>query len=235
MPEIDSVLDASSHFYQRHARLYAEVSRLGFQSTYLESDHPRLKSDPDLVEVLTQLVPPPAAGLDIGCGAEGRDVAYLCSIGYDAQGIDAVAEVIDTAVSLHPELSSRLKVADVRRPLCVPSSSLDFIICNSVIQHIDSHIVHATVLPSLAGMLRPGGVMLLVFKVGRGVQEVYDPHFGENRYFAFFDEEAIGKSLSSLGLQLVPPTGDSPAGFAHFRDGKNVAHSVGFWRKSDRE
>ena len=234
MPEIDGAVYTDNRFYQRHARLYAEVSRLGLQSTYLESDHPRLKSDQDLVEVLHELVPPPATGLDVGCGAEARDVAHLFSIGYDVQGIDAVAEVIETAASLHPEIEGRLTVADVRKPLGVPSSSLDFIICNSVIQHIDSHIVGATVLPSIARVLRPNGVLLLVFKSGRGAQEVYDPHFGEIRYFMAYDEESIEKSLSSLGLELVGPDGDRPAALTHFLDGKNVGHAVGFWRKTGR-
>ena len=230
--EIDGVDYTGERFYQRHARDYAEVSRRRIASTYLESDQPDLLSDQDLVGALKELVPPPGTGLDVGCGAEARDVAHLYSSGYDVRGMDAVAAVIEIAVSLHPNLKDRLTVADIREPLQVPSTSLDFIICNSVIQHIDPNIVQTTVLRSFTRILRPGGVLLLVFKPGRKLQEVYDPHFEETRYFVAHDEAEIQRILSSMGMELVLPNGESPGVLTHFRDGKNVGHAAGFWRKS---
>ncbi len=77
--------DFNDTFYQRHANRYSEISQLGLHSTYREAEHPRLGSDQDLIKRLKELVPPPATGLDIGCGSEARDVAHLFSCGYDAR------------------------------------------------------------------------------------------------------------------------------------------------------
>ena len=231
MPPFDKTEDFSETFYQSFAQRYAEISQQGLHSTYLESEHPRLKSDQDLIERLKELVSSPARGLDVGCGSEARDVAYLFSGGYDIKGIDSVSEVIETAATLHPELASRLKVVDMRRPLDLPDASLDFVICNSVIQHIDAPTVEEVVLPSLARVLIPGGVLMLVFKPGRGVLKLYDHHFQTQRSFMLYDEDHIQGHLSSLGLTLIPPDGDRPGGLMHFRDGKGVRHAVGFWHK----
>ncbi len=223
--------DFSETFYRGHAVRYAEISQQGLQSTYRESEHPRLRSDQDLIERLKELVPPPAGGLDIGCGAEARDVAHLFSCGYDVRGLDAVPEVIDAAVTLHPGLASRLTVTDIRIPLDLPGASLDFIICNSVIQHIDHETVGRVVLPSFTHVLRPGGVLLLVFKTGRGVLNFDDPHFQTDRSFILYDEPEVEDWLSSAGLDLIPPDGSRPGGITLIRDGKGIWHAVGFWRK----
>ena len=70
----DKPVEESEKFYSGYARRYAEISHLGLQSTYQESEHPRLMSDQNLIERLKELVPSPAKGLDIGCGADARDV-----------------------------------------------------------------------------------------------------------------------------------------------------------------
>ena len=231
MPDCENTDSYNETFYRSHAHRYAEISQLGSQSTYQESDHPRLMSDQDLIEMLKELVPPLARGLDIGCGAEARDVAHLFSCGYDVRGLDAVPEVIDTAVALHPGLADRLAVADIRIPLGLPIASLDFIICNSVIQHIDPETVERVVLPSFAQVIRSGGVLLLVFKDGRGVLNFDDPHYQTSRSFMLYDVVEVQDWLSSAGLGLIPPEGDRPGGISRFRDGKGIGHATGFWRK----
>ena len=231
MPDSEHIDSLSESFYRGHAHTYAEISRLGLQSTYQESEHPRLMSDQDLIETLKELVPPPASGLDIGCGAEARDVAHLFSCGYDVRGLDAVPEVIDTAVALHPGLADRLAVVDIRIPLDLPVASLDFIICNSVIQHIDPETVETVVLPSFAQVIRSGGVLLLVFKDGRGVLNFDDPHFQTGRSFMLYGVPEVQDWLSSAGLGLIRPDGDRPGGITRFRDGKGIWHAIGFWRK----
>ena len=233
MPQHDEPGEVSQEFYRDYAGRYAHISRLGLQSTYRESTHPRLMSDLDLIERLKDLVPAPAAGLDVGCGSEARDVAHLLSCGYDVAGVDGVAEVIDTAVASHPELAGRLSVADVREPLPFPSESLDFVICNSVIQHVTPETVEASVLPSLARLLAPSGILLLAFKNGDGELSIYDRDFQAARTFILYDEEKIAGWLSASGLKLVPQNEEFPGGLTRFRDGKGVPHVVGFWRRGE--
>ena len=233
MPPLDDPGKVSQDFYSDHAGRYAQISRLGIQSTYRESTHPRLMSDADLIERLKELVPAPARGLDVGCGAEARDVAHLYSCGYDVAGVDGVAEVIAAAVTIHPELAERLTVADVREPLPFPSRSLDFVVCNSVLQHVTPEAVEAIVLPSLAGLLAPSGVLLLAFKSGIGELSIYDRDFRATRSFILHDEVKIADWLSASGLNLIPRGKEFPGGLIRFRDGKGVPHVVGFWSKCE--
>ena len=125
------MLDYSEKFYARHADRYAAVSHQLLQSIYIESSHPKLTGDLDLIEHLKTLIPG-KRGLDAGCGAGARDVYNLYSGGYDIFGIDAVKENIDITIRLHPEIADRLSLIDLREKMPFPASSFDFVMCNAV-------------------------------------------------------------------------------------------------------
>ena len=108
--------DYSETFYQQHARRYAEVSHNFIQSVYIETSHPALRGDEDLMDRLHELIPVGSRWLDAGCGAGARDVFHYWQQGYDILGVDAVEENILEARRLHPEIAQRVSVADLRRP-----------------------------------------------------------------------------------------------------------------------
>ncbi|MBE9514089.1 MAG: class I SAM-dependent methyltransferase [Chloroflexi bacterium] len=224
--------DYSERFYQQHSRRYAEVSRLFLQSVYGKSSHPRLKNDWDLLDRLKELAPG-RRGLDAGCGAGARDVYALWAAGYDIYGIDAVAENIQAAVELHPEIGDRVSVADLREALDFPDDSFDFVLCNAVIQHIAPDAVKNSALPELARVLKPGGVMQLMFKNGTGVLTLFDKDYGVNRTFQLYDEQEILSILSQHGLQLIEAeSADKLGGLMYFTDPKQAEYCVFFARKA---
>ncbi len=163
--------DYSEAFYREHAVRYAEVAHQFLQSVYLESSHPALQNDTDLLERLQTLLKG-RRGLDAGCGAGARDVHYFWEKGYDIQGIDAIEENIRQAKALHPEIADRVSVADLRQPLAFPDASFDFVMCNAVIQHIPPHDLFGVTLCELARVLSAGGVLQLMFKNGQGVKTI---------------------------------------------------------------
>lgn len=114
-----------------------------------------------------------------------------------------------------------------------PARGLDFVVCNSVVQHVTPEAVEATVLPSLACLLAPSGVLLLAFKSGIGELSIYDRDFRATRSFILHDEDKIAGWLSASGLNLIPRGKEFPGGLIRFRDGKGVPHVVGFWRKCE--
>ena len=223
--------DYSAAFYARHARRYAEVSHSFIQSVYTNASHPGLKSDTDLMERFQELVPPGSRGLDAGCGGGARDVFFYWQKGYDIYGVDAIEENIAEARRLHPEIGQRVSVADLRAQLAHPEASFDFILCNSVIQHIDPGIALGVTLPEFARLLKEGGVLQLMFKVGKGVATVYDRDYGEDRSFRLYDPEEVLGLLEDRGLELIPEEGGKLGGLMYGTDPKRMEHCALFARK----
>ena len=223
--------DFSEEFYRCHAQRYAEVAHQLIQSIYVQSSHPALKGDLDLLERLKEIIPG-RRGLDAGCGAGARDVYNFWHEGYDIYGIDAVEENIQKAKQLHPEIADRVTVADLRYPLDFPDQSFDFIVCSAVIQHIEPEQVFSVTLPELARVLRANGVLQLMFKSGLGVKTVFDRDYGVERSFQLYDEEEVLQVLASHGLRLVEVEDPNTlGGVMYFTDPKPVEHCVFYSRK----
>ncbi len=223
--------DFSESFYRHHAQRYAEVSHNFIQSVYTDVSHPGLKGDMDLISRMQELVPSGARGLDAGCGAGARDVFSYWQGGYEMYGVDAIAENIEEARRLHPEISSRVSVADLREPLDYPDNYFDFVLCNAVIQHIEPGIAMGTTLAELARVLKQGGLLQLMFKYGDGIVTVHDRDYGADRMFQLYNVDDVLGVLKELALGVVPEEGDSLGGIMYFKDPKPMDHCVLFARK----
>ena len=223
--------DFSESFYKEHARRYAEVSHNFIQSVYSDVSHPGLTGDMALVYRLQELVSPGSKGLDAGCGAGARDVFAYWQEGYDIYGIDAVEENIGEARRLHPEIAERVSVVDLREPLASLDSTFDFVLCNAVIQHIEPDIALNTTLPELARVLKPGGILQLMFKYGNGVATIYDKDYGTARTFQLYDVKEVIEALITQRLRVIPQDGERLGGVMYFKDPKPMDHCVFFARK----
>ena len=222
---------SSLDFYRLHGQRYAELSHRFHQSVYSECSHPGLKGDMDLLNRLMELAQG-RKGLDAGCGAGARDVYLLWSRGYDMHGLDAVAENIQVAKDRHPEIADRLQVADLQEPLPFPDASFDLALCSAVIQHIPGSVTKRVTLPQLARVLRPGGVLQLMFKIGSGFKTVVDTAYGEEgveRSFELYDENRLLEVLEGCGCKLIEPGPEGQmGGLLYFKDPKPMRHCV-FW------
>ncbi|MDE2940326.1 MAG: class I SAM-dependent methyltransferase [Chloroflexota bacterium] len=224
--------DFSESFYKEHAQRYAVVSHNFIQSVYSDVSHPGLTGDMALVDRLQELVPKGSRGLDAGCGAGARDVFDYWQKGYDIYGIDAVEENIEEARRLHPEIAERVSVVDLREPLASLDSSFDFVMCNAVIQHIEPDIALNTTLPELARILKPGGILQLMFKYGNGIATIYDRDYGTDRTFQLYAVEEVIDTLIAQGLRVIPEDGERLGGVMYFKDPKPMDHCVFFARKN---
>ena len=224
--------DFSESFYRDHAQRYAEVSHNFIQSVYTETSHPGLTGDTDLMDRLQELVPAGSRGLDAGCGAGARDVYFYWQNGYDILGLDSVEENILEARNLHPEVAERVSVADLREPLGHPDASFDFVLCNAVIQHIDPDIALGTTLPEFTRVLKAGGVLQLMFKIGQGIATVYDKDYGADRTFQLYGVDEVVGLLADRGLSVIPAEAEKLGGLMYFKDPKPMDHCVLFARKA---
>ncbi len=99
--------------------------------------------------------------LDVGAGA-GADLAWLVSEGYQAYGMEPVAEMRAEAVRAHPELSGRLvegSLPDDLPELAGLGGPFDGVICAAMLQHLPRADLFDAVF-SLRRLLRPGGRVL---------------------------------------------------------------------------
>ena len=175
---------------------------------------------------------PGRKGLDAGCGAGARDVFHAWSQGYDVVGIDSVEEnILETRV-LHPEIADNVFVADLKRPLPFNDESFDFVACNAVIQHIEPDVVQEVVLPGITRVLRPGGVLQLMFKCGEDFTTVFDKDYGIARSFRLYQESELLEILSGLDMTLIQDRDPGKlSGLMYFTDPKGVDHCVFYARK----
>jgi SAM-dependent methyltransferase len=227
--EIETKPDYKESFYSSFARRYAEVSHQFLQSVYKESSHPDLKGDVSLHRRLKELTNG-KRGLDAGCGAGARDVYAFWKEDYDMWGIDAVQENIELVAELHPEIRDKVFVHDLRHPLSFEDNQFDFAMCNAVIQHIDPEDVFGTVIPELARVIRPNGVLQLMFKSGTGIDTIYDKDYEADRHFRLYEDKYILEAAESEGMSLIGEDEKAMGGVMNFVDPKNSRHSVMFLR-----
>ena len=219
----------SLEFYRERAPEYAALKQV-----FANRSHPDFREDYDLYRRLAELAPP-GPGLDAGCGPGALEMSYLAELGFEMHGLDAVAENIEVARSLRPEFAGRLQVADIQAPLPFDDSSFEVVLCNAVIQHIPSDVVYAQVLPEFARVLRPGGVLQLMFKTGRGVETAVDGAYGSEgvaRSFALYDEGELLEALAALNLRLIEGPDGKMGGLLYFDDNKPMRHCI-FWVRKD--
>ena len=221
----------SPKFYREHAQRYAQVSHEFLQSVYISSTRAGLNGDLDLIEGLKKLISPGAMGLDAGCGAGARDVFFYWKDGYGIEGVDAIEENIEAARLLHPEIARQVSVCDLAQPLSYGDAHFDFVICNAVIQHIDPVIVKTVTLPELVRILKPGGVLQLMFKSGTGVATVYDKDYNTDRTFQLYEVEEIVDVLVDHGMEVIPAEGEGLGGIMFFTDPKPMEHCVFYAKK----
>ena len=201
------------------------------QRVWANTSHPLLKGNHSLIDALVEMAPGPR-GLDAGCGAGAIDVADLVDRGLDLVGFDAIEENVEAALRLHPSLTGRVHVADLSEPLDFPEAGFDFVMCNAVIQHLQPEAVFRTTIPELARVLKPGGVLQLVFKCGRGTVTLHDPDYDVVRSFQLFDEHKVVVALQGQGMALVPARSEhSLGGLMYYTNNNGLEHCAIWARK----
>ena len=219
----------SLEFYRERASEYAALRQV-----FANRSHPEFREDRDLYRRLAELAAV-GPGLDAGCGAGALEMSYLSELGFDMFGIDAVVENVRVARVLRPELADRIRVADLRDALPFDDACFEVLVCNAVIQHIPPDVVFGGVLPEFARVLRPGGVLQLMFKPGRGEETVVDGAYGANgvlRSYQLYDEQELLEAIGALGLHLIEDDTDGKmGGLIYFDDNKPMRHCILWARK----
>tara|TARA_B100001750_G_C15501078_1_gene597227 strand:- start:683 stop:1378 length:696 start_codon:yes stop_codon:yes gene_type:complete len=221
---------SSREFYKQNAERYSQVFHEFIQSDFSNMSHSKLADELNILRRMKGLIPLGARGLDAGCGAGARDVYLYWKDSYDMFGFDAGEENIAVAKSQHPEIADRVFVGNLNDSIPYEDSSFDFLTCNAVIQHIERDIVMGSVLPEFARVLRPGGILQLMFKVGTGDITIYDKDYGVDRFFRLYSADQILLRLEELGMEIIEEEENGLGGVMYFTDTKPVEHCLLFAR-----
>jgi SAM-dependent methyltransferase len=136
----------------------------------------------------------PGRTADIGCGS-GREVAFLAANGFDAVGYDASDALLEQARLRYP----RLTFATAALPALagVPDAAFDNVLCETVIMHLTAESA-ARSLQRMMGILRPGGVLYVSWRVTDGA----DLRDGHGRLYAAVDAGLLTAQLDGAAVLL---------------------------------
>jgi 2-polyprenyl-3-methyl-5-hydroxy-6-metoxy-1,4-benzoquinol methylase len=146
---------------------------------------------------------------DIGCGS-GREVAWLNSNGFPADGFDASEGLLAEARRRYDDLT--FAHAELPNLAGIAASTYDNVLCETVIMHLE----HAQIAPSVRRMLeiaKPGSIFYLSWRVTDGA----DLRDGHGRLYAAFDASLVLNELSSAALLLSEEVVSASSGKKIFR------------------
>ncbi len=146
-----------------------------------------------------KLFPKNARILDVGC-AGGRDSRAFLKSGFRLTGIDLSRVFINAAKKYAPE--GKFLLMDARK-LKFPRNSFDGIWANAVLLHIKKEDI-LKVLRGLHKILKPGGILHVSVKQGKGVKAVAENISQNNeRLFTFFRKKEMEKLLKKAGFKII--------------------------------
>jgi 2-polyprenyl-3-methyl-5-hydroxy-6-metoxy-1,4-benzoquinol methylase len=115
----------------------------------------------DLHEIVEQFFVRGGRTADIGCGS-GREVDWLDTNGFSAEGFDASEGLLEAARARYPDLA--FTHAALPELSGVAANRYDNVLCETVIMHLD----HAEIVPAVRRLLdivKPDGVLYLSWRV----------------------------------------------------------------------
>jgi SAM-dependent methyltransferase len=131
---------------------------------------------------------------DVGCGS-GREVAWLDANGYPTVGFDASQGLLAEARWRYPAADFRFAALPELNALA--AASFDNVLCETVIMHLPCEAVAPSIC-RLAGIVRPGGVLYLSWRVTKDG----DQRDKSGRLYAAFDGGVVRQELSGCAVLL---------------------------------
>ena len=141
-------------------------------------------------------LPRGAAVLDLGCGAGRPIAAHLVASGFNVTGVDASAPMIELARRNVP--AARFHISDMRS--LELDGTFDAIVSWDAFFHLSPEDQQG-VLPSLAGLVKPNGRLMMT--VGPGEGTALGTVGGETVYHGSLDPAHYKRRLKDLGFGQV--------------------------------
>ena len=157
-----------------------------------------------------ELLPPPAAVLDIGCGSGVPVARYLVQRGYEVTGFDIAPRQIELARAQVPGASF-----EVRNMLDLEPDELeaDGLVSLYAVFHTP-RICHGELLSRFGSFVRPGGALLLTMGANEWEGTESDFH-GVEMFWSHYDANTNRKLVEAAGFDIKYAEIDERGGEAH--------------------
>jgi SAM-dependent methyltransferase len=153
-----------------------------------------------LIALARRHQPPPARGLDLGCGV-GRTTLALARAGYEMTGVDPSPRAIEVARDAIDGSTSAPPCFEVGDATAASPAawreSFDFAVCSEVIEHVSAP---DRVIDYLDAVLRPGGTLLLTTPHDRRQWTVMDDYAGHVTRFTVDEVRGLLDRFEVLDL-----------------------------------
>lgn len=207
---------------------------------------PRLARIDNFTFQLFDMLPDRADVADLGFGPEGRDLADLLRLSQEygkqlsLHGIELVPENVASALR-NPSfvkdgvnvMEGRLVEGDITVGITLPDSSANAVILSSVIQHFPSGAFYEGVMPEIARVMVPGGVLQLIFKATTGESQLIslaDPTLGgRDREFHVYNVGEVLGALKEKGFELYMGDGEHFGGVITWVDQRKPVDYAGMY------
>jgi 2-polyprenyl-3-methyl-5-hydroxy-6-metoxy-1,4-benzoquinol methylase len=148
----------------------------------------------DLHEIVEQFFVRGGTTADIGCGS-GREVDWLDTNGFSAEGFDASEGLLAEARSRYPDLT--FAHAELPELSGIAANAYDNVLCETVIMHLELAEIPAAV-RRLLDVVKPDGVLYLSWRVTDGA----DSRDAHGRLYTAFDAALVRAELASASTFL---------------------------------
>jgi SAM-dependent methyltransferase len=143
----------------------------------------------DLHEIVEQFFVRGGKTADIGCGS-GRELDWLDTNGFSAEGFDASEGLLADARSRYPDLT--FAHAELPELSGIAANAYDNVLCETVIMHLEAAEIPAAA-RRLLDIVKPDGVLYLSWRV----TEDADARDARGRLYTAFDAGLVRAELAS--------------------------------------
>lgn len=157
------------------------------------------KTSLKILDEFSQLLPNGSKVLDAGCGP-GIHVKKFYEKGFDVVGTDLSEKMIEMAKKRVPD--AEFHVMDIK-DLRFDNEVFDAVWMNFTLIHVKKSNMPMA-LWGISRILKPGGLLFLGLKMGKGECMIKDERYGgEEKYLAYYEKDEIAEMLEDNGFDII--------------------------------